>query len=193
MLGFNIEKTIQAAAHLIKRMPEQADNYMRLLKLLYVAERTSLAERGMPITGDTPYAMRRGPVLSVTFYLIKGEDPDSPKWEQYIQKNRYLVYLKSDPGNLQLSRAELSILDRVAYQFENYDEWAMVHWCHKHIPEYQKNWRARGNKKRRRIPLQDVLEAVGRPDVRSAMIERANANAYFGKLFGDHMPAAKQG
>jgi hypothetical protein len=56
-LRFNFKRTLQASAYLLrldgKRMP-----YMRLLKLLYIADREWLAEMGESITGDRAYAIR---------------------------------------------------------------------------------------------------------------------------------------
>ena len=43
-----------------------AMSYMRLLKLLYLAERKSLAETGRPILGDRTIAMQQGPVMEAT-------------------------------------------------------------------------------------------------------------------------------
>ncbi len=53
MSGFIAEKTIQAVAHLPKREPGHRSNYMRILKLLYLAERKSLELRVSPLCGDT--------------------------------------------------------------------------------------------------------------------------------------------
>ena len=74
ILHFNITKTIQASAVLLKADPNHSMSRLRLLKLLYIADRESLTERARPITGDYPVAMDHGPVLSNTYNLIKGED-----------------------------------------------------------------------------------------------------------------------
>jgi uncharacterized phage-associated protein len=192
MLGFDVDKTIQASAYLIKRQPEHVENYMRLLKLLYLADRLSLKERLSPICGDVPYAMRRGPVPSATYNLIKGRDPASDKWDRFIERINYDVRLKVDPGNRKLSRAELNILERVAERFRAYDEWALVHWCHRNIPEYKKNWRARGKRAYRRIPLEDVLAEIGRAGDQAKIVDQLNASAGFAHLFGDHTPTTAE-
>ena len=49
---FNRAKAIQATAFLLKTRPSHKDSYMRLLKILYVADRESLQETGTTITGD---------------------------------------------------------------------------------------------------------------------------------------------
>ena len=60
---FNDRKTAQAAAWLLDRQ-EGRMPYLKLIKLLYLADRQSLIESGYPITGDRLVSMDRGPVLS---------------------------------------------------------------------------------------------------------------------------------
>ena len=132
--------------------------------------------------------MERRPVPGITLDLIKGKDPSSEKWEQFIETNDYDVRLKTDPGNRHLSRADIGILEGVAERFRAYDEWEMVGWCHKHLAEYKKVWKARGKKARRRIPLEDVLSAIGRLEDHPRIVAEINADAEFARLFSDHMP-----
>jgi hypothetical protein len=188
MLGFDANKTIQAAAYLLKREPGHRTNYMRLLKLLYLADRRSLETRCSPITGDTAYALPRGPVPSATLDMIKGNDPESTKWSEYIEKCGYDVSLVRDPGNLSLSRAELKILDALSSQFRDQDEWDLVNWCHANLPEFQKNDPEVTGDNSRRIPLDDILDAVGRLGDKDRIIDQINQDKGFAKLFGDHPP-----
>src|SRR5437763_17099820 len=95
---FDVEKTIQAAAFLLRREFGHRMNYMRLLKLLYLAERESLKEVGKPITGSRVIAMQRGPVLEDVFALIRGEHRAIPKWSEFIRTDRYRLELTRDPG-----------------------------------------------------------------------------------------------
>ncbi|MEX0867911.1 MAG: Panacea domain-containing protein, partial [Pirellulales bacterium] len=106
MVGFDIDKTIQSSAYLLK-LTNGRSNYMRLLKLLYLAERLSLQNRKSPISGDRPIAMERGPVPSRTLDMIKGHDPKASQWDAYFSRDNYDILLDDDPGNLALSRAEL--------------------------------------------------------------------------------------
>lgn len=188
MLGFSAEKTIQAAACLLKRAPGRRSNYMKLLKLLYIADRTSLQRRGAPICGDTPFAMERGPVPSATLDMIKGNDPQSTRWDDFITRVDHDVELTDDPGNLELSRAELTILNEIAERFRALDEWDMVRWCHEKLPEFQKNDPVPQGKKRLPIPLPDVLEAIGRKGDQAEITERINESAKLRSLFADHSP-----
>jgi uncharacterized phage-associated protein len=192
MTLFNFSKTLQATGYLLRRKAGSRDNYMRVLKLLYIAERRSLQRRGVPISGDSIFAMERGPVLSRTLSLIDGSDPETANWDFYVKREDYDISLVHEPGNMQLSRADINVLEEVADEFRGFDEWALVDWCHKNLPEYEKNWALRGDKKRHRISLGDLLEAVGRSaDDEAAIKSQMYQDSYFGKLFGDHEPKSE--
>jgi len=47
-------------------------NYLKLMKLLYLADRESMRRNGRPISGDRYVSMDHGPVLSQTLNLING-------------------------------------------------------------------------------------------------------------------------
>ena len=68
---FDLAKTVQAAALLLREHHNRME-YIRLLKLLSIADREMLARRGRTLTGDRAVAMKRGPVLSTVYDLIKG-------------------------------------------------------------------------------------------------------------------------
>ena len=79
-LPFNEKKATQAAAYLL-RLRGGRMSYMKLIKLLYLADRISLNRRGRPITTDRYVSMDRGPVLSRTLNLITEErDPAAPSF-----------------------------------------------------------------------------------------------------------------
>ncbi|HSZ59207.1 MAG TPA: Panacea domain-containing protein [Tepidisphaeraceae bacterium] len=85
LIPFDPFKVTQAAAVLLKTEANRSMSRLRLLKLLYIADREALKERARPITGDRPVAMDHGPVLSHTYDLIKGTDFASPTWERYLR------------------------------------------------------------------------------------------------------------
>lgn len=192
MIGFNSRKTIQAAAYLLKKEPEERMNYMRLLKLLYLSDRRSLKERKAPICGGRVFAMDDGPVISQVLDLIKGNDLDSESWGKVIVRKGFDVALRGEhPGVLQLSRAELRILDEVAEEHKDRDEWELVKWCHDNLDEYKKNDPQKAGVKRLPISLDDVLEAIGSSGLKDEILSLINADVHFDKFFGDH--ASQQG
>lgn len=192
MLGFSTEKTIQATSHLLKREPGHRSNYMRILKLLYLAERRSLELRATPLCGDTPFAMENGPVLSTTLNLIKGVDPASTTWGKFIKLRKFDIEMTVDPGNLKLSRSELRILDEVSEKFADLDEWELVKWCHDNLPEFKENDPAGTGKKRNPIPLASVLKCVGRDGEAERIQARVNENLAFSAFYRDHSPTLTQ-
>ena len=68
---FDFLKTLQASGVLLQ-LDANRMAYIRLLKLLYIADRELLAETGRTLTGDEAVAMKNGPVLSRVYDLIKG-------------------------------------------------------------------------------------------------------------------------
>src|SRR5207249_3792384 len=77
-IRFNERKATQAAAHLL-RLRGGSMSYLKLIKLLYLADREALLRWGRPISTDCYMAMDRGPVLSRVLDLATdGEDPGTP-------------------------------------------------------------------------------------------------------------------
>lgn len=66
------EKTAQAGAHLLFLAGGSMDP-VELTTLLYLADRASLVESGMPITGDRMVAMPYGPALGETLACARGK------------------------------------------------------------------------------------------------------------------------
>jgi uncharacterized phage-associated protein len=155
---FSPEKAVQAAAFLLRRERGHRMNYMRLLKILYIAEREILAESGKPLTGSRVVAMQRGPVLEDVLHLIRGTHGDIASWSPYIQVDRYNLEMIADPGVGSLSKYVSRKLDEVAGRYDSLDEWEMVEVTHG-LEEWKRNDRGESCQE---IPLLHILEAVGR-------------------------------
>jgi uncharacterized phage-associated protein len=155
---FDPEKAVQAVAFLLRRERGHRMNYMRLLKVLYIAEREVLAECGKPLTGSRVIAMQRGPVLEDILSLIRGQHGAVSHWSPFVQVDRYNLEMIADPGVGLLSRFVSRKLEEVATRYENYDEWQMVEETHK-LPEWKRNDPGESSQE---IPLVHILEAVGR-------------------------------
>jgi hypothetical protein len=56
--AFDSRKSIQAVAYLLRLDPSLGSDVRRLLQMLYIADRESIADTGVPITGDVPVATR---------------------------------------------------------------------------------------------------------------------------------------
>lgn len=114
---FNFLKTLQAAAILLK-MHNGHMEFIRLLKLLYIADRELLGEIGRTLTGDEPAAMKKGPVLRMVQKLIKGTaDAHLEEWNAVIRKDGHELLLQGDPGIGRLTKAEMKKLEEVSTRF----------------------------------------------------------------------------
>jgi uncharacterized phage-associated protein len=153
---------------------------LRLLKLLYIADRESLQEVGNSITGDRAVAMDHGPVLSRTYDIIKGEEHGVERWSQFIARvGRRDLRLKTDPGVDALSAYEVGKLQEVANRFDASDGWEVVEKTHE-FPEWQRN-RPPGRSSKE-IPFEHILEAVGMADHAAEIIADSESFARIGRV-----------
>jgi len=166
-LWFNEKKATQAAAHLLKLRGGQM-SYMKLIKLLYLADRAALLNWGRPITTDRYMSMDRGPVLSRILDLATdGENPGAKSiWAEVISDpNHYDIKLKGNPADDELSDAELSVLDAIFAEYGKMSRWDLVEVTHR-LPEWK-------NPHGSAIPITyaDILKAGGKTDLEAAAIE----------------------
>lgn len=163
---FNDRKTAQAAAHLVKLGGGKL-NYMKLIKLLYLADREMLVKHGQPITGDQMVSMKHGPVLSqVLDFISHGSEAASSAWFEYIgPQSNYEVALVSEAPTDELSRFELQLLQQVFQKYGHMEPFALRDLLHQILPE----WRDPGHSASD-IDPEDILraEAWSESDIRQA-------------------------
>ena len=178
---FRPGKAIQAAAFLLRCDGVEAMNYMRLLKLLYLADRRCLEETGHPITGDWAAMMERGPVLSNMYDLIKGEGPNVVLWERFFRTEHYNIRKIASPSRGQLSAAEIDILRAVADEHREHGEWDLSRITHA-LPECKKN-EPEAPVKQCPIPFDDTIEALGLGGEADEIKADARSHAHAIRLF----------
>ena len=155
---FDFDKSVQAAGVLLGLDGDRMGR-IRLLKLMYIAERELLAEAGRPLTGDRAVAMKHGPVPSRVYDLIKGESAKAGEWGRFIHSEGHAVVLRADPGRGDLSRREVEKLTEVTDRFRNMDDWTLSEATHE-FEEWSRN-HVKGASSP--IPWRDALEAQGKP------------------------------
>lgn len=134
---FSEEKVTHMASYLLLRRGGRM-SYLKLLKLLYLAEREALVKWGESMSGDKFVSMPRSPVMSSTYDLIQAE---SNIWNLFISSEAdFEVSLKQ--GILkedldELSRSELQILDSIFDQFGKMSRWELVKYTHDNCKEWQ--------------------------------------------------------
>jgi uncharacterized phage-associated protein len=183
MFLFKFDKALHAAAHLLARENSKEMSYLRLLKILYLADRETVRHTGRPIVGGPVAAMRHGPVLSSMLDLINGKHSRSLDWAKFIHLDEYRVHLQRDPGQGSLSQFEIHTLDAIAEKFRSFDDWKLVDYTHQHCREWQWN-KPSGTVKRKWIPLEALLKALGRSADINAVQAEDKAERAFEKLFG---------
>jgi uncharacterized phage-associated protein len=161
---FRERKAVQAADYLL-RLGKGKMSYMKLIKLLYLADRKSLVETGVPITGDRMFSMDNGPVLSRIYDAIKGQAREMTIWREYISPpDGYEVAVRSDrppPQSLvaydELSRYDIRVLTEMHLRYGRYSKWDLVKVLHNELPE----WKNPSGSSTRIDPA-DILTAAGK-------------------------------
>jgi uncharacterized phage-associated protein len=159
--AFNERKTAEAAAHLLQLAGGSMD-LLVLMKLLYLSDRKTLIERGMPITGDRMVSMKNGPVLVRVYDATKGKYVAMPSWEEFVSnpssddRNKRVALRREPPAEGRLSDYEISVLRDVHSEHGHTDKWDLSELTHE-LPEY----RDPGDS---RLPIdpRTILESAGK-------------------------------
>jgi len=143
-------------------------NHMKLVKLLYLADRKALLKWGRPITFDWYVSMPHGPALSFTLDKINDSAPPdgSSYWHRIISERKgHEVSLLGDVPNDQLSQAEEQLLDAVFRDYGAMSQWEIRDFSHT-LPE----WRD-PNGSSVPIEIRDILlsEGLSQADVREVL------------------------
>jgi uncharacterized phage-associated protein len=141
---FNERKAAQAAAYFLFRAGGRLD-VLKLMKLLYLAERRSFEKYGEPMIGDRLVSMPHGPVLSRTYNYMNGELPSAEGgWDSWIADRAEHVLSLKNPKSLrspeslkQLSDADLGVLDEVWKKFGRMTGSQLRNYTHRHCPEWK--------------------------------------------------------
>ena len=161
----NLEKLIQVTGYILKKYKETKLNYTKLIKLMYLADRESIRETNVAITGDAYYSLNNGPILSGVYDLIKGRYTDSASqnlWNARFIKDGYNLMLAIDRiPDSKLSECEKEILDKIDAEYHDANWQTMIQIVHNpHVcPERQ-------NPNGSRLPIEKktILESLGRTE-----------------------------
>jgi uncharacterized phage-associated protein len=134
-LGFNHLKSVQTIAFFVRKAGGSAEK-LKLIKLVYLADRLSFQRRGKPINFDSYLSLPHGPIASSA---LNGMDHqlNDPAWEALAQAdNRKDVTVVRDVAEDYLSRADLAILEATWGEFGGMTASEIRNWTHKKCPEY---------------------------------------------------------
>ncbi|MBE7566319.1 MULTISPECIES: Panacea domain-containing protein [Acidithiobacillus] len=166
---FDARKAAQVAAFFLIKARERDANVsvLKLMKLMYLAERESYKQYASPMIGDALFSMQHGPVLSNTLNLINSapdERQGGEHWDELIsERNGHYLYLRSDApiqhadDLLELSEADLDILENLWNQFCRYSAHDIREYTHN--PENCPEWEDPGNSSRP-ISMETMLRSM---------------------------------
>ena len=159
---FTGEKVAQMAAYFMDRGERPRIAILKLMKLLYLADRESVARYGEPISFDRMVSMDHGPLLSRTYNLVGGcvGGRDAEQWSSWISTRAgYDVVLIKSVSREELdhlSDADIEVLADVWDEFGHMDRWQISEYTHEHCKEWK-------NPNRSSLPISDfqLLVALG--------------------------------
>jgi uncharacterized phage-associated protein len=141
---FDEKKAAHAAAFFLHSAQGELA-VLKLVKLLYLAERRSFEKFGEPIIGDKIVSMPHGPVLSRTLNYINGlEDSVPGGWETWIADRANHNVALRDPSCIRtpeddllaLSDGDLEVLAEVWARFGHMTKYQLRDFTHHHCPEW---------------------------------------------------------
>ncbi|MCX5662185.1 MAG: Panacea domain-containing protein [Planctomycetota bacterium] len=178
---FDLPKALQAMAFVVHH--RGAVEKVKLIKLLYIADRNHFLAAGHPITGDDQYAMKFGPVPSSCLKVLDGESPVGEREvvfdHMHVIDNS--VTLKQPLMIDRLSLSERRVLSQTIADHGHKWRWDLVEETHQ-FPEYRETY-VEGTSTL--IPYEVILKhyaggdenkwRLNRPVVSTEMASRMNA------------------
>lgn len=158
--GFRLRKAAQICAYFANRS-NGAIEKLKLLNLIYLAERQFLSSYHHPMLFDEFYSLPHGPICSGTLNGIEGVI-DTALWGEYMARNGNIVVAvkaveRSDLDHV--SDAEMDVISDVWQEYADMTASQIGNHTHRFCPEYTKMDKAR-------IPItyQEVLSVLGEED-----------------------------
>lgn len=165
-MSYSPRKAAQTIAYFAIKNGRVPLNVVKAVKLVYLADRESVARSGFPIQDEVRVSMPHGPVNSSTYSFINGEcdfGAGKEEWSEFLndRSNHRIGLCRPDieVDELdELSDAEVDVLEHVWDQFGRLGQWDLVKWTHEsqNVPE----WEDPGNSSYE-IPLERMMRAVG--------------------------------
>lgn len=186
---FNEKKAAQVAAFfLFKAKTSQRDaniTLLKLMKLMYLAERRSYQQYGEPIIGDALVSMPNGPVLSSTLDLINfGSQRNlDGGWDTLIAERsgrdmalKSPELISSEDDLRELSDSDVEILQFIWSEFGKKSAFWLREYTHRHenCPEWEDP-----DGSSVPIKLETLFEALGFSEAESnTLLSRLNQRAW---------------
>ena len=160
---YNPVKAAQVIAYLACKTPDNTLDILKAIKLVYLADRESIAAFGAPILDERRVSMPHGPVNSQTYSYLNGEyDLEACGWANILEdRANHQIAVKEGIAidNLdELSDADVQCLEKVWAKFGQMGKWEIRDWTHEkdNIPEWEDP-----NGSSTTIPLERIMTMLG--------------------------------
>lgn len=144
---YDRDKAEQVALWLLNRHGGKLDR-IKLIKLIFIADRAHLAKYGRPVVGGRYAAMPHGPVASEFYNDIKEEN------FEHIGGQGYSVIAAGMADEDYLSETDVEVLTLVDRQYGSWDTFRLRDFTHKRA--WEKNYPGGGSS--RTLPYEDFFE-----------------------------------
>ena len=159
---FNVRKAAQITAYFALKQGG-AINVLKLTKLIYLADRHFMAKYDAPLLDDELVSMDHGPVNSMTYGCINGNQADRSDWNEFVaDRAGYSVGVA--PGITverldELSRADLQVLEETWRSFGHMTKYQIRDYTHRNCPEWEDPLGSSNP-----IPYERVFKFLGKAD-----------------------------
>lgn len=162
----DINKAVLVASLLVDRAGKGGNiSSRKLMKLLYLVERTFLQKFGKPLIGGRYRAMPEGPVQSEVYRIIQPSmlmriplPPDAHIWRTHLKTNRTRVVLQ-DRNTLKpeesLNVDEMGVIADVLHDFIGYTDAELSAYTHT-----LSEWKVASSRLNKWIALNEVASAI---------------------------------
>jgi hypothetical protein len=174
---FDVTKATEVACQFLEREGGSI-NIMKLVKLVYLLDRSSVERRGIPVVGGAYFSLPNGPITSEFLDLINSGclwGLQNCRWEEFMSDRQdHEVAMIKEPGREHLSDSEIDLVEAVYREHGGKDQWQLRDWCHKHCEEWTPL-----EDGRERIGIDRIARAVGKTEEQIARLKEEAAELNF--------------
>lgn len=138
--GFNVRKAAQVVAFFAREQGGKI-NVLKLIKLVYLADRESMKQFDAPILYDHMVAMAHGPVNSATLDLVNGMAVEVEGWAEFVGERQGhevpLTHPVADTDLDELSKRDLRVLAAVWAEFGQMGQYQIRDYTHRYCLEWE--------------------------------------------------------
>jgi hypothetical protein len=158
MKGFNYKKAVQAL-NTFAKLEGGEINYMKAVKLIWLADRAHIRNYGRTITNDLYVAMKNGTVPSGTKDIVLKSGFSEPEVIAYSneylsQPAGYTFKSISEVDNMVFSKTDIKTLQEVYDLFKGYTQFDLSDFSH-HFPEWKRFEKELNAGVKKAFPIED--------------------------------------